>query len=259
MKESKIYKYYAFGYNYRVLRYPSVGWSLFSGDEALKNKGFVGLLEDFFTNLEELNLQVTQVAAAKLKETAERVKALPKDSKLDATLCKEFSERIESVDATLDAELNLRTAFIVTPKRIHVEHLLNSPTSLFGNQVFDVLPTVCQFDFREGCRCVAFALPTAAAFHFMRATEGLIRELYCHVIKRKRLKTMLWHPMVEQLKNRRGNPVPKTLLDNLDNIRINFRNPTSHPEARYEMDEIQDLLPITIDVANRIAKLLPKK
>jgi hypothetical protein len=250
VKESKIYQYYAFGWNYSILRKPIVGAEISGEIERLKR---------FFDTLAELNLQVTQTAAEKLKEVMERLERLPKGRTLDQQLATEIRDELNKIDATLDAELKLRTAFIVTPKRIHVDHLLNSPQSLFGQDVFTGLPIICQFDFKEGCRCVAFAMSTAAAFHFMRATEGLLRELYCHVVKRDRIKTLLWSPMVEHLRKRRGSPVPKPLLDNLDNIRLNFRNPISHPEARFEMDEIQDLLPLTIDVANRIVKLIGVK
>ena len=59
--------------------------------------------------------------------------------------------------------------------------------------------------------------------------------------------------MIEHLEKRRDAPL-KPLMDNLDNIRVNFRNPTQHPEARYDMDGAQDLLSISIDVVNRMIK-----
>jgi hypothetical protein len=47
-------------------------------------------------------------------------------------------------------------------------------------------------------------------------------------------------------------PVP--LCNQLDHIRVSFRNPTAHPEKIFEIDEAQDLLSICIDAANRMIK-----
>jgi len=45
------------------------------------------------------------------------------------------------------------------------------------------------------------------------------------------------------------------MLDHLDHIRVSFRNPIQHREARYELEEAQDLLSLSIDALNRMAKL----
>ncbi|MBI5022232.1 MAG: hypothetical protein HZB59_12415 [Ignavibacteriales bacterium] len=50
-----------------------------------------------------------------------------------------------------------------------------------------------------------------------------------------------------------------SLLSNLDDIRITFRNPTQHPEKVYDIDEVQDLLGRCIDVVSRIARELPER
>jgi len=91
----------------------------------------------------------------------------------------------------------------------------------------------------------------------MRGTEGALRFYYASIVKRGRKKQM-WNNIIEHLKARRDSP-PKALLDSLDNIRINFRNPTQHPEARYDMDEAQDLLSISIDAVNRMIRDLKKR
>jgi hypothetical protein len=164
-----------------------------------------------------------------------------------------MTEAVNRIDATLDAELQLRHAYIVTPKRLQMDHLLKTPKALFREGVFPKLPLICQFDFQEACKCIAFALPTAAAFHCMRGVEGVLRRLYCGVVRRDRIEPLLWHSMVMHLRKRRST-IPKPLLDNLDNIRSNFRNPTSHPDARFDIDEAQDLFSLAVDVVNRVVK-----
>lgn len=60
------------------------------------------------------------------------------------------------------------------------------------------------------------------------------------------------------MKARTRNPKPnKALLDHLDNIRKNFRNPTNHPEMVYGMDEVQTLFALVVDVLDRMARELP--
>ena len=43
------------------------------------------------------------------------------------------------------------------------------------------------------------------------------------------------------------------LLNNLDNIRQSFRNPTQHPEKIYDIQEVQDLWSLCVDVVNRMS------
>ena len=69
----------------------------------------------------------------------------------------------------------------------------------------------------------------------------------------------MWGPMVEKLRNKR-NPKPETqLLDQLDMIRTNFRNPTQHPQKIYDMEEAQDLMHLSIVALNGIVQSVNKR
>jgi len=143
-------------------------------------------------------------------------------------------------------------AFIVTDKRIDVEKLLDEVAGLFAPGTFAKLPEIAQYDFAESGKCIAFERPTAAAFHCLRATEAVLRYYYCSLVKQRRPELM-WGPMVDSLRRSRKNP-PAVLLSNLDNIRHSFRNPTAHPEARYDISEVQDLFNLCVEVVNRMVK-----
>ena len=53
----------------------------------------------------------------------------------------------------------------------------------------------------------------------------------------------------------RQNQLPNPItLNHLDNIRDSFRNPTLHPNKRYDIQEVQDLLGVSVDVVNRMIK-----
>ena len=89
----------------------------------------------------------------------------------------------------------------------------------------------------------------------MRATEATLR-LYYEAKVGSSAKGLMWGPMVIEL---RKLPNPSLeVLDHLDNIRRNFRNPTQHPEKVYDLEEAQDLFGVCVDVINRSAKELPK-
>lgn len=89
------------------------------------------------------------------------------------------------------------------------------------------IPKVAQYDFEEAGKCLAFERSTAAAFHILRGTEGVLRSYYCSLVRRKesRVNPLLWGPMVDSLKKLQKQP-PIVLLNNLDNLRFSFRNPT---------------------------------
>lgn len=184
------------------------------------------------------------------------------ESKEEEIVSNELAKRIrdacQKFDAALDAELQLRAAFIVTPKRFDLANLLGTPEKLLGEEARAKLSSIARFDFSSACRAIAFGLPTAAAFHLMRCVEATLRDYYCKIIKRGRVKGLMWHPMLTHLRKRQDAP-PKALLDHLDNIRANFRNPTQHPDARFELEEAQDLLSVSIDALNRMARDMAKR
>ena len=56
----------------------------------------------------------------------------------------------------------------------------------------------------------------------------------------------------------RKKKAPAKILQLLDHIRNDYRNPTQHPEARYSIDEAQDLLPLMISACNKMHSDLSK-
>lgn len=168
-----------------------------------------------------------------------------------------LGDRARIVRETVLAEASGKIAFIATDKRYTVQKLLEDVGSLFGEGIFDGLSDIAKFDFIEGGKALAYELPTAAAFHILRGTEASLRDFYVRVVKRDRIKEpRMWGPIVSDLRGKRKAP-PALLLDNLDSLRANFRNPTQHPEKVYDLDEAQDLLALAIDSINRMARFTP--
>lgn len=173
---------------------------------------------------------------------------------LSKSECEILRDTCGIVRETLLAEAEGKVAFITSDKRYTVEKLLDGMGSVFGVGVFEKLPDLATFDFVEGGKALAYELPTAAAFHFLRGTEAVLREFYSHVVRRNRIKEpRMWAAMVSDMREKRNAPA-KIVLDNLDSLRTNFRNPTQHPEKVYDLDEAQDLLALAIDSINRMIR-----
>lgn len=249
MQSVTLYRYWQFGTSFRYLQDAGVGRSIHGASFIVAN------LEALFRKLDELDLRVTIRAATDLKKLLVDLKATPADSKLDASQAKKLNSTVLALRQTLQAELKGMNAYVVSPKRIEVERLVDEPASLFAPDVFSALSEIARYDITEAAKCIAFERPTAAAFHLMRATEETLRNYYCHFVKRDRLNPMLWGPMVKALNDHRKAKAHDALNRNLDNIRVSFRNPTQHPDKVYDIHEVQDLWGLCVDVINRMQKV----
>lgn len=90
MRETPLYRYYAFGYNYHGLRSFGEGFRVHG-----ESRSLVDDIDGFLATLRELELQVTIVAAGELWRIRERADAMPKDAKADATLASEVRDAVE--------------------------------------------------------------------------------------------------------------------------------------------------------------------
>ncbi|USE03347.1 HEPN domain-containing protein [Vibrio sp. SCSIO 43133] len=247
MKEQNIYDYYAFGFNYK---------SLFVTLKGKTNDFSVKALESYLGYIKDMELVVTEQVIRKLPEIKDQLAALDPELVIDEALANKIGKIVESADGALDAELQLKKVLVVTPKRFNIDMLLKNPSSLLAMGSWEELPDIAQHDFSSATKAVAMGLPTATAFHLMRCVEEMVKQLYFSFVKTNRIKKPMWGPMVNKLQTK-NNPKPSVeLLETLDMIRRNFRNPTQHPDKIYSEDEAQDLLNSSIVAINMIASVL---
>jgi hypothetical protein len=249
MQRTGIYTYYAFGYNYCLLS--AVGVSGRKRQDAKK------MLDEFFASLESLDLPVTTLVAHKL-DSLRLALTLKPDEVVSEESGALINAEIEKIDPALDAEMSLRSAYVLTKKRYPLPTLLDEPISLLGANAEKTLTQTSIMDFSLGCRQIALSEPTAAAFHLMRMLEEQVKVLYFAFKKTKRLEVPLWGLMTAQLKAKNAPKPSEKLLSHLDGMRQHFRNPTQHPELFYTLDEAEDLLSQTITAVHMIAAELPK-
>ena len=252
MKEIPIFNYYAFGYdNYLLIN--EMRRRKLTGQSSV-----VSIIEIYLDKIKEMDLSVTYEVSRGLKEIVDDINEMLRDNKTKADelvsdeIAVKIMEIAKNAQFTLMGELKLRKSYSLTPKRYKLESLLSNPGEIFAAHIFKSICTFAQEDFRNGCKSLAFSQSTAAAFHFLRGTEMVLRNYYHHHVKRNRLELPMWGNMLKALEEKKKNKPKKEVLDNLRNIKDNYRNPTQHPDLNYDVDSAQDLLSLTIDVVNKM-------
>ena len=249
MQSKPIYPYISFGTGLRYLQDAKQGFSIHGSGFILNN------IEKILRMLDQLNLAVSKRASPtreliQLKETLSKLAA---DSSITLDQATNLNRIIRELRIVIEAETSGKFAFIVTEKRLDVQKLLSDVKSLMPDDLFEKLPMIAQYDLQQAGKAIAFELPTSAAFHILRATEGVLCAFYLKIVRQNRIDPLLWGPMVTGLRARRT-PPPDTILNPLDHIRTSFRNPTQHPDMIYGMDEVQNLFPMCIDVISRMSQ-----
>jgi hypothetical protein len=249
MRKRPTSRYIFLGTAIRYLLDVQVGQTIFGSPRLLGN------LESVFELLPELELVVSLRLAegGDLARLLHEFRASEEGAVVTTEQAEDLRTEMRILRATVLAEAGGVFAYVVSDKRFPADKLIDEIDTLFPDGVFDELSQMTQFDVAEAGKCIAFERPTAAAFHLMRGVEGELRDFYRRTVKQKRVKPLLWAPMIDHL-GKRSKPPPKPLLDHLDHIRHNFRNPTQHPDASYDNDEAQDLFSLCVDALTRIQR-----
>lgn len=129
--------------------------------------------------VEEMGLKVTEQAfSSEMGELQRSFQKAPEDATLTQAQASVLVERMNAVAGVLKYEAISLQAYIVAEKRLPVAKLLSDISGLFGENVYRALPDLTQYDFAQAGKCIAFEAPTAAAFHILRGTEGVLRSYH---------------------------------------------------------------------------------
>ena len=206
------------------------------------------------------NVKTTRIVAnellAVLKEFVETAeKTENKDKELDALDAYRLSSAFNSFEAVLTAEFGLMPIFLITPKKGYdLSTLIYSGNTLFPSDLQAKVPEASQ-DIAKGTQCVAFEMWTAAAFHFHRATESVLRKYWESMLPGRP------HPGNKTIgeylralgKSRKGSPKLKSALRDLKDL---DRNPVLHPE--YSLTNIEEADALMGMIRNAMVQMLAK-
>jgi len=167
-----------------------------------------------------------------------------------------INQEMISIENIVFSESSIKKIYIIPQRRYNEKYLIEEPSKLLKQGVFDKFSEIGKTDFVSACRCLSFGESTASAFHILRVTEDTLKKMYCHYKKTKRLKKPMWGPMTQELRNKKEPKPDSAVLDTLDVIRNSYRNPTQHPQVVYDIDGAQDLFGLCLDILNKMTQSL---
>jgi len=160
-------------------------------------------------------------------------------------------------ETILAAEMALSTIFLVTKKRgFDTLDLVENGQVFFPEELLLKVPET-ELDIKQGTRCLAFELPTAAGFHFHRANESVLHRYYDAATggKPRPGGRNIGDYLAELTKHNAGDPLVKSSLKDLKDL---HRNPLIHPEQSLaNVDEAIALLGSIQAVIVHMLKVIP--
>jgi hypothetical protein len=256
MKQSKIFDYYAFGFDFHLF--------IKINEESTYNQ-YQQQIEVFQIHLSKLDIPVTKsgLDVHQLTSDFEKVTKAIEDEKGENNISKSLHNSIQSklkkLDSILDAELSTKFGYILEEKRYSNVILTKNIEKLFSDGVYYKLPSIAQYDFSESGMCLAFDRYTASSYHFLRGIEDVLKFYYISLTGNLALESDTWFKFTEGITTKITdgtiNPAPsEELMANLNNLRKFYRNKTQHPDKIYSIDEAQDVFGIGIKTVNEIIK-----
>ena len=116
---------------------------------------------------------------------------------------KTLSNIMGVVEKMIFAEAQTKKIYVLTETRFSLDSLMNKPWQMFAKGAFVRLPKLAVYDVSEGFRCIVLSRATAGVFHLLRATEATLRAYYCQIVKRGRIRQLMWGNMLQHLRTRR--------------------------------------------------------
>lgn len=172
----------------------------------------------------------------------------PLDRKpLSAERVSQLTYGVVHFQAILSTELPRANIFYTTPKRAYdMTQLINHGESILSQATLSIVDDknrdlIIQ-DIREATRSLAFDIPTAVGFHIFRAVESIIKNEYFELLGITEESNNLGQHIT--LLMRAG--VDEKILATLKNIKDYYRNPISHPEEFWDIDQAESALMLAV-------------
>ncbi len=162
---------------------------------------------------------------------------------LDATTASRIVSAVKEFETLLANELPRLDVYSVRQKLIYsTPDLIERAERALESEARDILPKDALSELNQAGRCLAFELPTAAAFHTMRSVEGVLRLYHSLVVK---LPAGARTPELGQcITELRSHGQDARVLDILEHIRSLHLNNSVSPEVFVTMKEALRLFDI---------------
>jgi hypothetical protein len=183
---------------------------------------------------------------AKFPRKAEGQEAL-EEQPIPSWQLREIREAAKEFETVLRSECSAMDTYFVSKKGAYsTQDLVFNAHHQAPEPTRSRLPEITRLDFDQAGKCLAFDVPTAAAFHLLRGTEAVIRKYYELVVpgdKKADPRMRSWGTYIRLLKNHDGKPEILSVLTLLKDV---YRNPVMHPEEIYTDERVQVLFGMCI-------------
>jgi len=198
-----------------------------------------------FNNGQELLTEIQRITGEEFKQ----------DRDIEWFEIQRITEALNRFEISLQSDFNVRDTFIVSPKGAYSTTILAERGQTSVSPGVHTLVPVLERDLHDGCRCLAFELGTAAAFHFFRAVEAAVCA-YGEFVRSKAFTKS------ERAKGLGGYAnclkqaslgVDARIINSIEQIASLHRNPTMHPEMHISTAEALATFGMTVSVIETIA------
>jgi hypothetical protein len=220
-----------------------------------------GELERFLNeSVYSYSVKTSRTAANALLQTLNQILAegeAPEQgaAEVGALAAYQLSTALTAFESVMAAEFGMIPIFLVTPKKGYdLNTLIYSGQTIFPDDLTIKVPAAIA-DIQSGAKCLAYEAWTAAAFHFLRALESVLRRYWESVMPGKS------HPgnrtigdyLYALRRSRKGAPKLKAALKDLKDL---DRNPVLHPE--YSLANIEEIDALMGKIKNAMSQMLLK-
>ena len=164
---------------------------------------------------------------------------------------------VKKLITVLESELAVQPVYHVWPKRAYDTDVLSMDGArIFSEGIRKRLDDKEVYDITQGCKCLAFEVPTAATFHLLRATESVMRRYYASITGKSPKVTMRnWGAYLKLMKQEPE--VDRKVVYALEQIKDLYRNPVIHPETQIELEEALSLLGVVESAISAMFAAMP--
>lgn len=168
---------------------------------------------------------------------------------IEAYAVKRVAEAAKEFEITLKAELNTAPCYLVISKGGYdIDVLMREPWRMFPEGLVKFVPESL-YDVSEAGKCLAFEIPSAAAFHLHRINEAVLHR-YWDVVSDgesipKKSSMGLYINKLEE-----GKKGDIKVIASLKQIKDLHRNPTIHPGDKLTVQEAIELFGIIVSVVS---------
>ncbi len=162
------------------------------------------------------------------------------------------------LDTLLSGELAVQPVYHLWPIRAYDrEVLVANGERAFSEEARKQFNTDEIYNLKEAGKCLAFQIPTAAAFHMFRCVESVIRRYYEAVVGNlPKQKMRNWGTYIKHLQACGADPKVIFILGQIKDL---HRNPVIHPETKLDNEEALSLLGIMDSAVTAIVVDMKKR